>query len=104
MTINQVKHIIELRTQNYSYASIGKAMGISHNTVKSVCRRRNITPSGRRKSKEEKARITVCKNCGKPIFATTNHRRKFCAEKCRYDYWNRVRKYEDGIYEGSKRP
>lgn len=82
--------IKKLRAENYSYATIGKVMGLNQNTVKSVCFRKGVeTPSIPRKTKAEKAQLQICKQCGTPIDNPWNRAQKlFCSDKCRRKYWN----------------
>ena len=32
--------------------------------------------------------ILTCPQCGKPITQRTGHKKKFCSDRCRMDYWN----------------
>lgn len=82
--------IRKLRAENYSYATIGKVMGLNLNTVKSICFRKGIeTPNIPRKTKQEKNQLQICKQCGQPINNPWNRPKKqFCSEKCRRSYWN----------------
>lgn len=92
MTDTYLDSITILRSHNYSYAAIGRALNLSANTVKSVCRRTGIrTATSTRKTKAENDSITVCRNCGKPLMPTSSKRRQFCSEQCRYTYWNQKR-------------
>lgn len=68
VNIRQKEIIRKLRCENYSYATIGKVMGINPNTVKSVCFRKGVeTPNIPRKTKQEKATLQICKQCGAPM-------------------------------------
>ena len=88
--MNQLTIIANLRAENYSYAAIAKQLGISPNTVKSICLRKGIpTPDIPRKNKTEKAALQICKQCGKPIENPWNRiGKQFCRDKCRTAYWN----------------
>ena len=80
--VNQLTIIANLRAENYSYASIAKQLGMSPNTVKSICLRKGIlTPDKPRKTKTEKAALQICKQCGKPIDNSWNRIGKsFCSD------------------------
>ena len=57
-------------------------LGISENTVKSFCRRNNLTGVA---SKEP---VVVCRNCGRPLPQYPKRKqRKFCSEACRRAWW-----------------
>ena len=88
---NEQKSIIRtLRSENYSYAKIAEVLGLNPNTVKSICRREDYVASALpRKTKEEKAALKICKQCGKPITNPWNRKvKQFCSDKCRTHYWN----------------
>lgn len=88
----QMERIEELRRENYSYKFIGDVLGISPNTVKSVCRRKNYIALGNRKTKKEKQNAHICKNCGS-FFATTGRSgQQFCSDSCRRQWWKKNRK------------
>ena len=85
MTAQQLERITELRHLNYSYQFIGDALGMSVNTVKSICRRRGIEAFGPRKSKEEKQNAPLCRQCYKPL---AHAGQIYCSELCR-SRWRR---------------
>ena len=90
ITETQKRIIRRLRAENYSYATIGKVMGLNPNTVKSICFRKGVkTPNIPRKTKQEKSRLQICKQCGQPIDNPWNRiGKQFCSDKCRRKYWN----------------
>ena len=90
ITETQKRIIRRLRAENYSYATIGKVMGLNPNTVKSVCFRKGVeTPNIPRKTKQEKSQLQICKQCGQPIDNPWNRiGKQFCSDKCRRRYWN----------------
>lgn len=90
MTSSQCERIAEMRLQNYSYSFIGKVLGISPNTVKSICRRQGFAAEGPRKSKVEKQNTPLCKNCRRLLIGGRSDR-TFCSEKCRSDWWRNNR-------------
>ena len=93
MQVNVKKNIAELRRLNFSYACIGEKLGISANTVKSVCRRENIVPTvAKRKTKTEKAGLQLCRYCQKPLVRTSSQHKLFCDDRCRMEYWKKARR------------
>lgn len=54
MTEQQLEQIAALRKENYPYSFIGRELGLSPNTVKSICQRKGFAASGVRKTKAEK--------------------------------------------------
>ena len=89
MTTAQKERIAELRAQNYPYSFIGKALNLSPNTVKSICRRKAIEAHGRRKTKVEKQSAPLCKNCHRLLGGKKGQ--LFCSEACRSNWWRRNR-------------
>lgn len=92
MTATQRKRIAELRAENYPYSFIGKALDLSPNTVKSICRRKSYMAQGKRKTKAEKAKISICKNCYQVFTPERRSRQHFCSETCRRAWWQAHRK------------
>ena len=65
-------------------------MNLSENTVKSFCRRNNLTGSlkAKDKLKENKMDRYFCRHCGKEIFQNKGTKKKvFCSDTCRKEYW-----------------
>lgn len=83
MTARQLEQIAALRQQNYPYSFIGRELGISQNTVKSICRRKGFAVVGARKTKAEKLNAPICRNCHKPLQETVRHGALFCSDYCR---------------------
>ena len=75
--------IIELREKGYGYGKIAELLGISINTVKSFCRRNNITKGENNQIKD----IVICPNCGEEI--NVIKKKRFCSNKCRTSYWSK---------------
>lgn len=84
--------IANLRRENYSYACIGRVLGLSSNTVKSICRRNGYQPTQRYKTKSDKASLVVCKNCGTILDNTRGQKKNFCSDACRIEWWKNARK------------
>ena len=83
MDATQRRRIEQMRSTGASYSHIAAATDLSINTVKSYCRRNNMstevlpdTPA---------AFGTMCNNCGFPL-EKDSHKR-FCSDTCRKAYW-----------------
>ena len=73
--------IIDSRLAGKSYSTIAKALMLSENTIKSVCRR-NISAA------TKKEVILFCKTCGASLqIGLPGKPKKFCSESCRRDWW-----------------
>lgn len=87
MTNEQKQRIAELRSTGISYAKIGEAIGISGDTVKTYCRRNNITVN--QKSSAFDTTPTFCKECGAPLMQIEKRKlRVFCSRACRERWWH----------------
>jgi predicted nucleic acid-binding Zn ribbon protein len=101
MTETQKEQIYELRLKGGGYKSIGNALGLSRDSVKSYCKRHHLN------GPEEilnlnvpivKENHSLCLNCNTPIKQKARGRvRKFCSDECRREWWtthqeNRTRK------------
>lgn len=90
MTDKEKSQIIKLRAAGNGYGRIAQTLGISPNTVKSFCRRNNISTE----TKEDTAtdilgETTYCENCGREIQQIAKRKKKrFCCDKCRNAWWN----------------
>lgn len=85
MTALQKERIVLLRSQGESYARIADVLGISENTVKSYCRRNNVSIGTKQ---EQHTAKDVCTNCGCPLVHTQGAKRKrFCSDGCRMTWW-----------------
>lgn len=84
MTNEEKDQIIQMRKSGVSCTKIGRALGLSENTVKTFCRRNGLTgaPS---KSKDQKK----CLWCGKVLVQKQGRKeKKFCSDGCRNRWWN----------------
>ena len=88
MTVQQLEQIAALRQENYPYSFIGRELGLSPNTVKSVCRRKGFGATGLRKTKAEKLNAPLCRYCHKPLAGVVRHGAVFCSDYCRTK-WHR---------------
>lgn len=90
MTGAQMHNVQVMRRQGLSPTQIAENLGMSVNTVKSYCRRNNLSATskdtGNKENKEH------CKCCGKRVPQTTGRKQKlFCSDACRYRWWNKNR-------------
>ena len=92
MLLKDKQAIESLRQENYSYACIAKTLGLSPNTVKSVCRRNGYIPKQKFKTKAEKNVLQVCKNCGRILDCSNSRKKNFCCDECRIEGWKNARK------------
>lgn len=91
MTQEEIREVESLRRKGYGYVRIGKALGISPNTIKSYCRRHigdsEMDAFGLVAFSGE---TTSCENCGQPIHQLAKRKkRRFCCDKCRNAWWNK---------------
>ena len=85
MTTKQKEQISALRAKGEGYGAIAASLNLSKNTVKSYCRRNNISVLGDEPAGEDMR----CKQCNQIIVHLHSKRPKtFCNEKCRFAWWN----------------
>lgn len=88
----QKSKIINMRVEGFGYRLIAKELDISENTIKSFCRRNNLTRSEQIVSTpmpKHPIEKVLCKNCGKVVPQNDKRKKKqFCSEKCRMTWWN----------------
>ena len=93
MTDKQKNTIRQMRGRGLQYRAIANSLGFTYNTVKSFCYRGNLTATDS-PGDEVQDDQTHCKNCGKMLRHNPGRRKKFyCSDKCRYIWWNKLRKY-----------
>ena len=79
MTSQERQNILALRGSGLTYRQIGQKLGLSINTVKSVCRR-------------EEAKKQLCRNCGNHLEQIPRRKPKaFCSAHCRTEWWKQHR-------------
>ena len=87
MTHSQKARISQMRLGGDSYATIGDALGLSRNTVKSYCLR-NLRPETL-EVQAAPALTGTCAQCGSSFTICPGHRqRRFCSYHCRMTWWN----------------
>ena len=75
------QQVMVLRGRGASYGAIALEMGLSRNTVKSICQRAGITPQS------ATATVTACQECGAELAEPVAGRR-FCSSSCRMAWWH----------------
>jgi endogenous inhibitor of DNA gyrase (YacG/DUF329 family) len=94
MTEEQKLQIAKLRANGYGYLRVAQVLGVSENTVKSFCRRNNLT--GKATVEASKKQIPaddgkhLCMCCGLSVEQNPGRKeKKFCSDKCRMKWWNK---------------
>ena len=83
MTDEDRMRIVELRKEENGYKRIAQLLGLSENTVKSFCRRRQLL----KETPEDKKDTCPC--CGQVLVQIPGRKpKKFCSDKCRTKWWN----------------
>ncbi|MFW9113276.1 helix-turn-helix domain-containing protein [Corynebacterium striatum] len=77
------EQVMELRRRGASYGQIATSLGMSRNTVKSICRRADITTAPAVESEPAK----VCEQCNGHIEPAVAGQR-FCCDACRLAWWH----------------
>ena len=86
MTDVQREEIRRFRLAGKSYTQISDILGLSRNTVKSVCQRNDLHPS---EGVGATADSEHCKNCDISIPQIVGRkRRRFCCDACRRTWWS----------------
>ena len=85
MTDEQKMQITSLREEGNGYKKIAQILGVSTNTVKSFCQRKNISGAVVPVTGSE----SQCQCCGKAIKQNPGRKpKKFCSDQCRMKWWN----------------
>lgn len=85
----QKEQIKKLRKQGLGYIKVAKALNLSENTVKSYCRRNNLSGEIAKKSNDI-VEFSFCKCCGKELVKQKGKKeRSFCDDGCRTSFWNK---------------
>ncbi len=84
----QKQTILAMREQGVVYSKIANNLGLSLNTVKSICRRNSVTTAHSVKQSDNK----LCRCCGKLLEQDKRKNKLFCSNKCRYAWWNSHRR------------
>lgn len=88
MTDEQRRQIAILREEGNGYKRIAQALGLSENTVKSFCKRKNMGGVAAI-IQVERPPEDRCQCCGKSITQSPGRKKKkFCSDRCRMKWWN----------------
>lgn len=83
MTSEQRSAIVGYRERGYGYKKISQLTGLCESTVKSYCRRNDLSTVG------NETAVNNCLYCGKPVIQTPGRKeKKFCSDFCRGKWWN----------------
>lgn len=83
----QKERVSELRSSGMGYKKIAELLGISINTVKSYCKRSNL--SGVAQFGSDLDQALYCPTCRFTVSQTPGKKaKKFCSDKCRLTWWN----------------
>ena len=89
MTEKQKSEIIRMRKCGTSFSKIADITGVSRNTIKSFCRRKNIEIQTSAVFGEPDTNELKCKQCGKMLQVITGRKKpRFCSDRCRTQWWN----------------
>ncbi len=82
MTDEEKERVRFWRCEGLGYGTIAARLGLSENTVKSFCRRNQLTGVAAQKP------ILLCRHCGGTLPPQEmGRKRKFCCEACRRAWW-----------------
>lgn len=85
MDEKQKFEVVRMRKRGESFSKISEITGISRNTIKSYCKRKNVLVE----IAENKSNTLFCKQCGKKLQLVTGRKKpKFCSAQCRMQWWN----------------
>ena len=88
MTEKQKSEVIRMRKKGTSFSKISEITGVSRNTIKSFCRRKNITIQTQIQSEGTGDKI-YCKECKAQLYPLPGRKTpKFCSAACRTKWWN----------------
>lgn len=90
MNAQQKAEIVSLRSQGLGYSKIEQAFGLSKNTVKSYCKRNNLSAAALEIAADMPILTpSFCLECGKAITQVSGRKKKkFCSDECRHKWWN----------------
>ena len=88
MTKEEKTQVDSLREEGLGYKKIAQMLGVSDNSVKTYCRRKEKEPKpeARPEPVPEKKK---CLCCGKTVLQIKGRKeKKFCSDRCRMKWWN----------------
>lgn len=77
------QRVVELRRRSWSYGQIASEVGLSRNSVKSICRRAAIVID----QPGEQPAAECCDHCREPL-PERGRGRRFCSTTCRLAWWH----------------
>lgn len=84
MTEIQKEQIERMRESGMGYSTIGNALCLSKDCIKTYCRRHSL--GGVKESAETRI---LCPSCHMPVLQNPSRKRKrFCCDACRMAWWN----------------
>ncbi len=111
MTSAQKESIRKLRRRGLSFTAIADAVELSPNTVKSFCRRESMSRSIAKSSNTHQIAVPLgdglvtCNHCGAHLQHHPGKKKKrFCSDKCRFDWWNMHRSCIKHAIRGEAEP
>ncbi len=91
MTEYQAKQIRDFRRHGAGYKAIASVTGLSRDIVRNYCKSHGLDGFAEEVTinmNEQIKRGLACQNCGAPLVRPhTGRPRRFCCDKCRFDWW-----------------
>lgn len=88
MTDTQKQHIKNLRIAGYGYKKIAQSLCLSVDTVKSYCRKNNLSGVMANIASYRVDGATYCKQCGAKLLQKPKQKPMlFCSKECRQIWW-----------------
>ena len=94
MTEAQKMQIANMRSNGLGYKSVANEMNLPYETVKSYCKRHQVSTTVLSNYTEVSQPVNVkgttnCETCGKTIWQVRGRKKKrFCCDACRNKWWN----------------
>lgn len=90
MTNEQREKIKSLRKEGWGYKKIAAELCISENSIKSFCKRNQLTGNAEKATDPKRKDSNLCLSCGILVTQTPGYRaRKYCSDRCRINWWNK---------------
>lgn len=92
MTEREKEQIRSMRWRDAAYKEISESLGVSEATIKTFCRRNQLTDTdllALKSARQDFAIPALCIQCGKPLDQGMKQKpKRFCSDKCRLSWWN----------------
>ena len=93
MSLSRKDLIIAYRNEGLSYREIAEKTQTSESYCRNICFRANRVKT--KKQHDSEPEMGLCIYCGKLLVNTDGAKpKKFCSDKCRYDYFNFEKKHK----------